>query len=132
MTVTLESESITSSSKKVEAPWKKCQRKYLTAIRGKVNMKHKLSDKQIKVRQLVMVNREYKQRSTWKIGKFKELFVGKDGIVRVARIKTTKEVEELYQLELQSDHTVKQHETEGKPGVAEWYQLSFFLLSPLF
>ena len=33
-------------------------------------MKHKWSDKQIKVRELVMVNGEDKQRGTWGIGKF--------------------------------------------------------------
>ena len=47
------------------------------------------------------------------------LFVGKDGIVGGAKIKTTKEAQELFQLELKSDDTADNSvETEAQ-GMGE-------------
>ena len=59
-------------------------------VRGKHNMKHKSNEKTLKVRGLLMVKQEDKQKVIWKIGRIVELFVGKDGIIGGVRIKTAK------------------------------------------
>ena len=91
-----------------EAAWRRWQREYITALRGKHDMKHKSSEKEIKVGEIVMVKGEDKRRGTWKIGRVDELFVGKDGITRGVRIKTARgflerPVQLLYPLELHCD-----------------------------
>ena len=53
----------------------------IKVVRGKHNMKHTSNEKTLKVRELLMVKREDKQKVIWKIGRNDELFVGKDGII---------------------------------------------------
>ena len=52
----------------------------INTLRGRHKIKHKLSDKQIKVREIVMVKGEYKRKDNWMIGIVNKLFVGKHGI----------------------------------------------------
>ena len=62
----------------------------IKVVRGKHNMKHKSNEKTLKVRGLLMVKQEDKQKVIWKIGRIVELFVGKDGIIGGVRFKTAK------------------------------------------
>jgi len=62
----------------------------------------------IKVGDLVLIHSDLKKRVDWPLGKIEELFKGKDGVIRVARVKTShgiliRPIKKLVTLEINSE-----------------------------
>ena len=75
----------------------------------------------INVGDVVMIKRETNKRRKWKIGIISELFQGKDGQIRGARVKTSRDLDRpiqlLYPLELHCNRyktKTKQHRNDKK------------------
>ena len=88
--------------------WRRWQREYLTALRERHNLTHKVSKFQPKEGDVVVVKGESKNRGTWPSAVVNKTFVGKDGVIRGVELRTGKGILErpvqlLYPLELACD-----------------------------
>jgi hypothetical protein len=91
-------------------------------------MKHQGKVISIKIGDVVIVKGEEKNRGKWKIGVVERLVVGKDGIVRGAKLRVgqntlERAVQHLYPMELSCDVAVKTprpRETELRADVPEF------------
>ena len=76
-------------------------------------LKYKNEAQRIQEGQVVLINSDDRNRGKWSIGIVEKVFKGKDGIIRVARLRTRKttierDIEHLYHLELECN--VTEHE----------------------
>ena len=83
---------------------------YLRGLQERHNLKHNTKQSVIKVGDVVIIKSDQRNRNKWKLGIIDELFVGRDGVVRVARIRAGKSylerpIQHLYSLELSCDRT---------------------------
>jgi hypothetical protein len=110
--------------------WKRWSSEYVKALRERHNMKHHGKVINIKIGDVVIVKGEEKNRGKWKIGVVERLVVGKDGIVRGAKLRVgqntlERAVQHLYPMELSCDVAVKTpesrpRETELRADVPEF------------
>ena len=85
--------------------WKRWSTEYLRALREKHNMKHHGKPSTLSVREVVMIASDERNRGKWPLGIVEELFLGRDGVIRAAKVKTSnghleRAVNHLYPLEL--------------------------------
>ena len=70
--------------------WRRWQREYLTALRERHNLTHKLSKFQPKEGDVVIVKGDSKNRGTWPLAVVNKTFIGRDGVIRGVELKTGK------------------------------------------
>lgn len=90
------------------------KKEYLGFLRSSVSKRH---DK-INMGDIVLISADNKKRLYWNLGRVLELFPGKDGVVRLVKLKTLKgnvlrPVQRLYPLEIKNEHepVISDHKT---------------------
>ena len=96
-----------------EAVWKKWTGEYLRALRERHQLKHKSKPLTLKVGDVVIMKTDERNRGKWSLGIVHQLFAGRDGIVRAARLRAGKQymeraIQQLYPLELSCDRTIEE------------------------
>lgn len=96
--------------------WKRWSSEYLKALRERHNMKHDSKSSSLKIGDVVIVKGEEKNRGMWKIGIVERLIIGKDSVVRGAKVRVgqstlERAVQHLYPMELSCDATIKTDES---------------------
>ena len=91
--------------------WRRWRDGYLRGLRERHNLTHNLKENTLKVGDVMMIKGEEKNRSKWKIGIVTELIIGRDGLVRGAKLRAGRDhleraVEHLYPMELSCDEVV--------------------------
>ena len=91
-----------------ERVWRRWTNEYLKSLRERHNLKHKSKDANIQVGDVVIIKGDEKNRAHWKTGIVVELFTGRDGVIRAAKLRAGKSyleraVQQLYPLELTCD-----------------------------
>jgi hypothetical protein len=100
-----------------ENAWKRWRNEYLKSLRERHNMKCKVEARlPLIAGDVVIIKGEEKNRNLWKIGVVTDLFTGKDGVCRAARVRCGKVILEralqhLYPMELHCDLTSKSKTT---------------------
>ncbi|GFY40577.1 DUF5641 domain-containing protein [Trichonephila inaurata madagascariensis] len=114
--------------------WSRFRKEYL----GQLIQRHGQKDCKLKVGDIVLVGCENLKRVNWPIARVQELSTGRDGRVRVVKVKTrngilTRPVRKLFPLEVRSctrDTIICDFSSENqKVGVSRICQLMFFRLS---
>lgn len=88
--------------------WSRWQREYLTALRERHNLMHRVTKFQPKKGDVVIVKTDNKNRGTWPLAIVNEVYPGSDGVIRTVQLRTAKSmlerpVQHLYPLELECD-----------------------------
>ena len=88
--------------------WKRWTNEYVRGLRERHNLKHKTKHFTLKQGDVVIIKSEERNRNKWKLGIVEDLIAGRDGVVRVARLRAGKNhleraVQHLYPLELSCD-----------------------------
>lgn len=91
-----------------EAVWKRWSKEYLRSLRERHLFTNKAIGKQPAVGDVVIIYADDRKRGEWPIGIIEQLIAGKDGVVRVAKVRTAKSlleraVQQLFPLELSCD-----------------------------
>ena len=91
-----------------DALWKRWTREYLVALREWHQCNRKDKNKWLKIGDVVLIRSEERNRGKWPLGVVVELFCGRDGAVRAAKLRAGKAflerpVQHLYPLELSCD-----------------------------
>ena len=100
-----------------DAVWKRWSSEYLRSLRERHNFKHKGKPCTLSVGDIVIIKSEDKNRGKWPLGIIQELYPGRDGVVRAARLRSGKSflerpLQHLYPLELSCVCAV-----QGSPAV---------------
>ena len=103
-----------------DALWRRWTREYLTALRERHRGNHENKTVSLKIGDVVIVRSEERSRGKWTLGVVTELFEGRDGVVRAARVRTGKThleraVQHLYPLELSCD---KPNQSDDPPNLS--------------
>ena len=90
--------------------WKRWTREYLVALRERHQCNRKDKNKSLKIGDVVLIRSEERNRGKWPLGVVVELFCGRDGAVRAAKLRAGKAflerpVQLLYPLEISCDGT---------------------------
>jgi len=102
---------------------KRFRKEYLSQLILKKN--EKLSDKTFEVGDVVLIGSENKKRIEWPLGKVVEQYPGKDGVVRVVKLKTAsgfliRPVKKLYMLETYDEKKrLKESEARNSENITE-------------
>ncbi|XP_068671446.1 uncharacterized protein [Montipora foliosa] len=93
--------------------WNRWKREYLTSLRERHNLIHKVAKYQVKVGDAVIVRSDNKNRGKWPLAIVDAIYPGPDGHTRAVQLRTNKgviqrPVQHLYPLELQSAPRVAQ------------------------
>jgi hypothetical protein len=88
--------------------WNRWTKEYLRALRERHNLKHDTKPFSLAVGDVVIIYSEERNRGKWPLGIVQELYPGRDGVIRAAKIKTgnghlERAVNLLYPLELSCD-----------------------------
>ena len=88
--------------------WRRWTMEYIRALRERHNLKHKTKELKVNVGDVVLIRGDEKNRAHWKTGIVTELIPGRDGIVRVVRLRAGKShleraIQHLYPLEITCD-----------------------------
>ena len=88
--------------------WNRWQREYVAALRERHNLTHKVTTFQPKIGDVVIVKTETKNRGTWPLATVKQVYPGKDGVIRAVQLKAAhsvldRPIQHLYPLELSCD-----------------------------
>lgn len=73
-----------------ERVWRRWTNEYLKSLRERHNLKHKSKDANIQVGDVVIIKGDEKNRAHWKTGIVVELFTGRDGVIRAAKLRAGK------------------------------------------
>ena len=109
-----------------EMLWKRWTNEYLKGLRERHNLKHHNKKSFLKLGDVVIIQSDERNRNKWKLGIVESLIPGRDGIVRVARLRRGKNtleraVQQLYPLELSCDIiNAKGNKRELNPTVEEF------------
>ena len=92
---------------------KRWSTEYLRALREKHNLKHHGKQSTLLVGEVVIIASDERNRGKWTLGIVEELFPGRDGVIRAAKVKTSnghleRAVNHLYPLELSCDQSSNQ------------------------
>ena len=87
-----------------DAMWKRWSKEYLQSLREKHNLKHSGKSCSLAVGGVVIIKSEEKNRGKWPLGIVKELYPGRDGVVRAMKVRSGRNflerlVQHLYPLE---------------------------------
>ena len=93
-----------------DAIWRRWSSEYLRTLRERHHLKHGNSKDPLSVGDVVILKSEERNRNHWPFGIIEKLIVGRDGVVRAAKVRTRKTVLEraiqhLYPLELSCDRS---------------------------
>ena len=105
---------------------KRWTNEYLKGLRERHNLKHHNKKSFLKLGDVVIIQSNERNRSKWKLGIVESLIPGRDGIVRVARLRSGKNtleraVQQLYPLELSCDMiSPKGNKRELNPTIEEF------------
>ena len=99
------------------AMWKRWTCKYMRDLRERHNLKYGGKERIPKVGDVVLIKDDAKNRGKWNVGVVEELYHGRDGVVRGAKLKTRKThidraLQHLYPLELRSEQKQENTRTE--------------------
>ena len=75
-----------------DALWKRWTTEYLKGLRERHNMKHDEKTQSVKPGDVVILRGDGKNRGNWKLGRVESLIIGRDGVVRGARLRTGQSV----------------------------------------
>jgi len=97
--------------KSKDAMWRSWTSEYLRALRERHRLKHSNGENILAVGDVVIVKSAERNRNCWPLGIIKALIVGRDQVVRGAKLRVGKNdieraVQHLYPLELSCDKTV--------------------------
>ena len=101
--------------------WDRWRKEYLTSLRERHITHGKQDDIQLSKGEVVIIKDDDKNRGKWKLGVVEELYKGRDGIIRAARLKVGKNyleraLQNLYPLELSTlndkESKVEEHNHE--------------------
>ncbi|BES99536.1 Retrotransposon protein [Nesidiocoris tenuis] len=98
------------------------RKEYLSFL---VHQGKRQSPKVIKVGDIVLIGDDSTKRINWPLGRVSEVFVGQDGVVRVAKVKTlkgeyTRPIQNLYMLEINNESpSALKRETTKTPIIPE-------------
>jgi hypothetical protein len=100
-----------------QAIWKRWTGEYLRALRERHDLTYGQKERTPKVGDVVLIKDDARNRGKWSVGIVEELYQGRDGVVRGAKLKTRKThvdraLQHLYPLELHSQR--KQDKLEEK------------------
>ena len=126
----IEEVELRKSAKRIEKCkemlWKRWTNEYLKGLRERHNLKYHNKKSFLKLGDVVIIQSDERNRNKWKLGIVESLIPGRDGIVRVARVRSGKNtleraVQQLYPLELSCDiiHP-KGNKRELNPTVEEF------------
>ncbi|KAK3743482.1 hypothetical protein QZH41_013097 [Actinostola sp. cb2023] len=92
------------------ALWSRWTTEYLRSLREQHRLKHKGDNNHPNEGEVVIIKSDEKNRGKWKLGIVDKLIVGKDGVVRGARLRAGKSfmerpIQHLYPMELSCDRT---------------------------
>jgi hypothetical protein len=108
----IENVDLRKTAKRIEkckdAMWKRWTNEYVRGLRERHNLKHDNKQFSLKEGDVVIIKGDERNRSKWKLGIVEDLIAGRDGVVRVARLRAGKShleraVQHLYPLELSCD-----------------------------
>ena len=93
------------------ATWKRWSNEYLRSLREKHNLKHSGKSCTLAVGDVVIIKSEEKNRVRWPLGIVKELYPGRDGVVRAVKVRSGRNflerpLQHLYPLELSFESVV--------------------------
>jgi hypothetical protein len=71
-----------------QAIWKRWTGEYLRALRERHNLKYERKERIPKVDDVVLIKDDSRNRGKWSVGIVEELYQGRDGVVRGAKLKT--------------------------------------------
>ena len=96
--------------KSKDTMWRRWTSEYLRALRERHRLKHHNGESHLAVGDVVIIKSTERNRNCWPLGIVERLIVGRDGIVRGAKLKTGKSfieraVQQLYPLELSCDRS---------------------------
>ena len=88
--------------------WGRWTNEYLKGLRERHNLKHNTKELAVKVGDVVIIKSDERNRNKWKLGIVEKLIRGRDGVVRVAKLRAGKSylerpIQHLYPLELACD-----------------------------
>ena len=91
-----------------ETMWNRWTKEYLRGLRERHNLKHSRKPCPLGVGDVVVIQSEERNRGKWSLGVIEELYPGRDGITRAAKLRAGKSyleraVNHLYPLELSCD-----------------------------
>ena len=94
-----------------DAMWKRWTREYLRGLRERHNLQGG-KPLTLAVGDVVIIKSDERNRGKWPLGIVTELYPGRDGVVRAARLRSGKSyleraVQQLYPLELSYDRTIQ-------------------------
>ena len=94
-----------------DAMWRRWSREYLRALRERHRLKHPGVDNPLARGDVVIIKEDQRNRNCWKLGIIDKLIVGRDGVVRAAKLRAGKSfleraIQHLYPLELSCDRTI--------------------------
>ena len=69
--------------------WKRWSTEYLRALREKHHRKHHGKPSTLSVGEVVIIASDERNRGKWPLGIVEELFPGRDGVIRAAKVKTS-------------------------------------------
>lgn len=104
-----------------ETMWNRWTKEYLRGLRERHNLKHSQKPCALDVGDVVIIQSEERNRGKWSLGVIEELYPGRDGIIRAAKLRAGKSyleraVNHLYPLELSCD--------KSRPYIPERKQLN--------
>ena len=90
--------------------WRRWTDEYLRGLRERHNLKHQNKKSSLKLGDVVIIKGDERNRNKWKLGIVENLIPGRDGVIRVAKLRAGKNtleraVQHLYPLELSCDVT---------------------------
>ena len=91
-----------------EAIWRRWSNEYLRGLRERHNQKHKSTSFSVAIGDVVIIQSDERNRGKWPLGVVKELYKGRDGVVRAVKLRAgqgflERAVNQLYPLELSCD-----------------------------
>ena len=94
-----------------DAMWRRWSREYLRALRERHRLKHPGVNNPLARGDVVIIKEDQRNRNCWKLGIIDKLIVGRDGVVRAAKLRAGKgflerAIQHLYPLELSCDKTI--------------------------
>jgi hypothetical protein len=110
--------------KSKQAIWKRWTGEYLRALRERHNLKYVGKERIPKVDDVVLIKDDSRNRGKWSVGIVEELYQGRDGVAKGAKLKTRKThidraLQHLYPLELHRARS-QDKRPELDPEVAEF------------
>lgn len=105
--------------------WKRWTKEYLRGLRERHNLKHDGKGITLVVGDVVMIHSEDRNRGKWPLGIIEEMYTGRDGVIRGAKLRAgaghiERPVNHLYPLELKFDRTPLPSQDQLNPNVPEF------------